>query len=38
MAGTVGIYKMQENLGLKDTEIRHAIEVHTVRECRQCLT
>lgn len=28
--GPVGIYKMQEDLGLKDTEIRHAIEVHTV--------
>lgn len=28
--GTVGIYKMQEDLGLKDPEILHAIEVHTV--------
>ncbi len=28
--GSVGIYKMQEDLGLKDPEILHAIEVHTV--------
>lgn len=28
--GSVGIYKIQEDLGLKDPEILHAIEVHTV--------
>ncbi|MEY8458878.1 bis(5'-nucleosyl)-tetraphosphatase (symmetrical) YqeK [Lactococcus ileimucosae] len=28
--GRVGIYKIQEDLGLKDPEILHAIEVHTV--------
>ncbi|OFI48949.1 HD domain-containing protein [Floricoccus tropicus] len=28
--GMVGIYKIQEDLGLKDKEILHAIKVHTV--------
>ncbi|QPS70724.1 bis(5'-nucleosyl)-tetraphosphatase (symmetrical) YqeK [Lactococcus garvieae] len=28
--GRVGIYKLQEDLGLRDPEILHAIEVHTV--------
>ena len=28
--GMVGIYKIQEDLGVKDTEILRAIEVHTV--------
>lgn len=28
--GRVGIYKIQEDLGLRDPEILHAIEVHTV--------
>ena len=28
--GMVGIYKIQEDLGIKDTEILRAIEIHTV--------
>ncbi|EHJ51995.1 bis(5'-nucleosyl)-tetraphosphatase (symmetrical) YqeK [Streptococcus macacae] len=28
--GMVGIYKIQEDLGLQDQEILHAIEIHTV--------
>ena len=36
MSGMVGIYKIQEDLGLTDSEILRSIEIHTSPEAMKC--